>query len=68
MDLTFCKRKKANKKHEYNFRKLKKREKHILFCEIKKAQKTRIKFFASLEKLKNMNLIFKEHGFNFLQP
>ena len=41
MDLTFCKRKKkTKKKHESNFRKLKKREKHILFCEIKKAQKT----------------------------
>ena len=30
------------------------------FCKLKKAQKTRIYFFASIKKL-------KKHGFNFLQ-
>ena len=33
---------------------------NLIFCKLKKSQKTWIKFFASLKEL-------KKHGFNFLQ-
>ena len=46
-----------------------------IFCKLKKAQKTRIKIFASLKKLKKHEFDFlqdytrkaQKHGFNFLQ-
>ena len=41
MDLIFCKLKKAQKKHEFNFLQAKKSLKNmdLIFCKIKKAQK-----------------------------
>ena len=46
---------------------------NLIFCKLIKPQKAWIEFFASLQKLKSMDLIFaslkklKTHEFNFLQ-